>query len=66
MTCSSSLIDESGNVFRIEGLYHFNCNEIRMFGYIDKFIIWQTDKSPKFVGAEIGTELQLPILRKNL
>jgi hypothetical protein len=41
MPCSSSVIDESGNVFRIEGLYDLNCNKTRIFGYIEKFIIWR-------------------------
>jgi hypothetical protein len=35
MACLSSVIDESGNIFRIEGSYDLNCNEIKMFGYID-------------------------------
>jgi hypothetical protein len=39
MPCSSSVIDESENVFKIEGPYDLNCNETRMFGYIDKFTI---------------------------
>jgi hypothetical protein len=36
MPCSSSVTDESGNVFRIEGPYDLNCNETRTFGYINK------------------------------
>jgi hypothetical protein len=40
MPCSNSIIDESGNVFKIEGPYDLNCNETRMFCYIDKFTIW--------------------------
>jgi hypothetical protein len=36
MPCSSSVIDESGNVFRIERPHNLNCNETRVFGYIDK------------------------------
>jgi hypothetical protein len=44
MPCSSAVSDESGNVFRIEGPYDINCNETRMFGYMDKFTIWRADK----------------------
>jgi hypothetical protein len=39
-----SVIDESRNIFRIEGPYDLNCNETRIFGYIDKFTIWRADK----------------------
>jgi hypothetical protein len=44
MQCSSSVIDELGNIFRIEGPYDLNCNETRVFGYIDRFTIWRADK----------------------
>jgi hypothetical protein len=44
MPCSSSVIDESGNTFRIEGLYDLNFNESRSFGYIDTFTIWRGEK----------------------
>jgi hypothetical protein len=44
MPCSSSVITKSKNVFRIEGFYDLNCNETRMFGYIDKFTIRRADK----------------------
>jgi hypothetical protein len=27
----------------IEGPYDLNCNETRIFGYIEQFIIWRTD-----------------------
>jgi hypothetical protein len=42
--CSNSIIDESRNVFKIESPYDLNCNETKIFGYIDKFTIWWGDK----------------------
>jgi hypothetical protein len=41
---SSSITHESGNIFRIEGLYELNCKKTRVFGYIDKFTVWRVDK----------------------
>jgi hypothetical protein len=32
--CSSEVLDESGNIFRIEGPYILDCNESRQFLYI--------------------------------
>jgi hypothetical protein len=44
MPCSSAVIDESRNIFKIKDPYDLNCNKTRMFGYIDKFTIWRVDK----------------------
>jgi hypothetical protein len=33
MPCSSEVLDESGNIFRIEGPYILDCNEPRQFPY---------------------------------
>jgi hypothetical protein len=44
MSCLSSVIDESKNIFKIEIPYNLNCNEIRMSSYIDKFTIWRANK----------------------
>jgi hypothetical protein len=44
MPCSSSVIDEAGNTFRIEGPYDLNCDESKSFGYIDTFTIWRGEK----------------------
>jgi hypothetical protein len=41
MLCSSSVINKSKNVFRIERPYDLNYNETKIFGYIDKFTIWR-------------------------
>jgi hypothetical protein len=35
MPCSSEILDESGNIFRIEGPYILDCNESRQFPYIE-------------------------------
>jgi hypothetical protein len=37
MPCSSEVLDESGNIFRIEGPYILDCNESRQFPYIQQF-----------------------------
>jgi hypothetical protein len=44
MACASSVTDEEGNTFKIEGPYDLNCNETRTFGYIDKYTVWKADK----------------------
>jgi hypothetical protein len=41
MPYSSSVFDESGNIFKIKGPYNLNYNETRVFGYINKFTIWR-------------------------
>jgi hypothetical protein len=41
MLCLILIIDEFGNIFRIEGPYDLNYNETRIFKYIDKFTIWR-------------------------
>jgi hypothetical protein len=41
MPCSSEVIDESGNIFRIEGPYKLNCSESRIFRYIEQYRIWR-------------------------
>jgi hypothetical protein len=35
MPCSSEVLDEVGNTFRIEGPYKLNCSESRVFNYIE-------------------------------
>jgi hypothetical protein len=42
--CSSSVVNETKNIFRIEGPYNLDCNEMRVFGYIEKFIHLRVDK----------------------
>jgi hypothetical protein len=42
--CSSEVLDESGNTFRIEGPYILDCNESRRFPYIDQVQIWRGQK----------------------
>jgi hypothetical protein len=44
MPCSSEVIDESGNIFRIEGPYILDCNESRTFQYNDQVITWRGQK----------------------
>jgi hypothetical protein len=36
MPCDSSVINEQGDTFSIEGPYTLNCNKLRVFSYIDK------------------------------
>jgi hypothetical protein len=36
MPCDNSVINKHGNVFSLEGPYILNCNESRIFSYIDK------------------------------
>jgi hypothetical protein len=40
MPCDSSIINEQGEIFSIEGPYTLNCNESRVFNYIDKVTLW--------------------------
>jgi hypothetical protein len=44
MPCSSEVLDESGNIFRIEGFYILDCNELREFRYIDQVLTWKGQK----------------------
>jgi hypothetical protein len=37
-------VDENGNIFRIEDLYDLNSNESKSSNYIEKYILWRTDK----------------------
>jgi hypothetical protein len=54
MLCGNSVVNEQGDIFSIEGLYILNCNESRVFNYIDKVIFWNdgtcaaTKKYPDF------------------
>jgi hypothetical protein len=40
MPCDSSVVNEQGDTFSIEGPYVLNCNESRTFNYIDKVTLW--------------------------
>jgi hypothetical protein len=40
MPCDSSVVNEQGDIFSIEGPYTLNCNESRVFNYIDKVTLW--------------------------
>jgi hypothetical protein len=40
ITCDSSVINEQGDIFSIEGPYTLNCNKSRVFSYIDKITLW--------------------------
>jgi hypothetical protein len=44
MPCSSEVLDEFGNVFRIEGPYDLNCKESRKFNYIERTKTWRGQK----------------------
>jgi hypothetical protein len=44
MLCSSEVLDESGNIFRIEGFYILNCTESRNFLYIEQVQTWRGQK----------------------
>jgi hypothetical protein len=54
MSCDSSVVSEQGDIFSIEGPYTLNCNESRVFNYIDKITLWTdgiyaaTKKYPDF------------------
>jgi hypothetical protein len=54
MPCDSSVVNEQGDTFSIEGPYILNCNESRVFNYIDKVTLWTngtcaaTKKYPDF------------------
>jgi hypothetical protein len=39
--CSSNIMDELENIFKIEGSFNLNRNESRNFLYIDKPISWK-------------------------
>jgi hypothetical protein len=41
MPCSSEVLDESGNIFKIEGPYKLNCSESRIFNYIKQYRTWR-------------------------
>jgi hypothetical protein len=43
MPCSSEIMDESGNVFKIERAYKLDCVP-KEFVYIDKVISWRGQK----------------------
>jgi hypothetical protein len=40
MPCDSSVVNEQGDIFSLEGPYILNCNESRVFNYIDKVTLW--------------------------
>jgi hypothetical protein len=54
MPCDSSVVNKQGDIFSIEGPYTLNCNESRVFNYIDKVTLWTdgtcaaTKKYPDF------------------
>jgi hypothetical protein len=48
MPCSSKVLDESGNIFRIKGPYILDCNESRKFSYIEQFRTWRCQECCKF------------------
>jgi hypothetical protein len=39
MPCDSSVVNKQGDTFSIEGPYVLNCNESRVFNYIDKITL---------------------------
>jgi hypothetical protein len=40
MSYNSSVINEQGDIFSIERPYVLNCNESRVFNYMDKVTLW--------------------------
>jgi hypothetical protein len=54
MSCDDSVINEQGDVFSIEGPHTLNCNESKVFSYINKETLWTdgtcaaTKKYPDF------------------
>jgi hypothetical protein len=38
--CDSSVVNDQGDIFLIKGPYTLNCNESRVFNYIDKVTLW--------------------------
>jgi hypothetical protein len=54
MPCDSSIVNKQGDIFSIEESYILNCNESRVFNYIDKATLWidgtctATKKYPDF------------------
>jgi hypothetical protein len=45
MPCSNGeVLDESGNIFRIEGPYILDCSESMIFRYIEQFRTWRGQK----------------------
>jgi hypothetical protein len=38
--CDSSVVNKQGDIFSIEIPYTLNCNESRVFNYIDKVTLW--------------------------
>jgi hypothetical protein len=40
MPCDSSVINKEGDIFSIKNPYILNCNESRVFSYIDKVTLW--------------------------
>jgi hypothetical protein len=44
MSCSSSVMDESGNTFSIKGSYNLNCNELWNSSYIKQIRTWKDQK----------------------
>jgi hypothetical protein len=55
MPCDSSVVNEQGDIFSTEGSYTLNCNESKVFNYIDKVTLWTdgtcaaTKKYPDFL-----------------
>jgi hypothetical protein len=40
MPCDSLVVNKQGDIFSIEGPYILNCNESRVFNYVDKITLW--------------------------
>jgi hypothetical protein len=59
MPCDSSVVNEQGDIFSIEKPYTLNCNESRVFNYIDKITLL-TD------GTCAATKLSNPYACSNL
>jgi hypothetical protein len=59
MSCDSSVINEQGDTFSIEGPYILNCNKSRVFNYIDKVTLWTdgTCAATKFPKSLTSSEL---------
>jgi hypothetical protein len=38
--CDSLVVNEQGDTFSIEGPYRLNCNELRVFNYINQARLW--------------------------
>jgi hypothetical protein len=64
MPCSSEVLDESGNIFRIEGPYILDCNESRQFPYIEQSRTWRGQKCCEF--PEIPSYMEVITMQGNL